>query len=700
MKQPDPEKRPRGISVAALRKAVADISVAALQKTAAIAHRLYRVLRVRWRRSWHEHLPVMIVLAAGTLLSLGGYLASRHYLEIDAQHEFDREASHHVRVVQNAIDTHLEAVQSATRFISGGEVEVDRWSFYDFAKAKFDFDNTRAFPGIQSVLWIPYVAHEERAGYERKARADGLFGFTVTESNFGEGLVEANDRPEYFPVDYAEPTEGNEKLLGFDMASVPVVLEALERARDTAALTVTPDLPIAVGNETRHAVLVVDPVYRKRPVPASVDGRRAALKGFVVGLINPADIVDRTVALYTTPAWLDMYLYDGTAGGEGDLLHFRPSPLRQSESWPITLSAVQRGRHMNEAHKVGDHGWSIVVSPVPGRMDFKTDATPYGVAAFGGLLTLLLAGYFVILRNRRRMIEEKVAERTAELSAANRSLANEVQQRKKVARALRKAKEEAEVANHAKSGFLAMISHELRTPLNAIIGFSEVLSAQMFGPLGHEKYTGYSEDIRSSGRHLLGLINNILDLTKVEANEFNLRRQDMNLAEVIDEVMRLFENQAQEAAQAIDLDLEKPLPLLHADPGAVRQILINLLSNALKFTPEGGLIGISARSDDDGGLTITVADNGIGIAKEDIDGIFQPFSQVDSSLARQYEGTGLGLPLTRSLVELHGGTIDIESAPQQGTTVRVTFEKDMVIPQDDTEPRRSEEGSDERVGLR
>jgi len=671
----------------------------ALQWAAARSHRLYRLLRVRWRRSWHEHLPVVIVLAAGTALSTGGYLASRHYLETDVQQKFDREASHHVKVVQNAIDTHIEAVRSATQFISGSEGEADRWNFYDFAKAKFDFENTPYFPGIESLLWIPHVPHEQRAAYEEKARTDGLFGFTVTERNFSAGIVEAKDRPEYYPVYYAEPTQPNEKLLGFDMASIPAVLEALVRARDTASLTVTQDLPIAVGEEIRRTVLVVDPVYRTRSVPTSAAGRRAALKGFIVGLIDPADIVDRTVALYTTPAWLDMYLYDDSANGEGDLLHFRPSPLRRSESWPITLSAVQRGRHMNVPHKVGDHGWSIVVSPVPGRMDFKTDATPYGVAAFGGLLTLLLAGYFVTLRNRRRMIEEKVTERTAELSAANRSLANEVQQRKKVARALRKAKEEAEVANHAKSGFLAMISHELRTPLNAIIGFSEVLSAQMFGPLGDEKYSGYAEDIRSSGRHLLGLINNILDLTKVEANEFNLRRQNMNLAETIDEVLRLFESQAQDAAQSIELDLEKPLPVLNADPGAIRQILINLLSNALKFTPEGGLVGISARLDDNGGLTISVTDNGIGIAQEDIDGIFQPFSQVDSSLARQYEGTGLGLPLTRSLVELHGGSIQIESVPRHGTTVCVSFDRDMVIPQDDRESRRSSAGSDSRIDL-
>jgi signal transduction histidine kinase len=677
-----------------------------LKKLAALSHRYYRIVRIRWRRRWREHLPVMIVLVAGAAISLGGFAASDHYLERAAQQRFIREASHHVAVVENAVDQHLEAIRMTAQFFSASEIEADRWNFYEFTIGQVndipglgDFPGMNSFPGIKNLQWIPYVPHDRRAAYEEKAQLDGFFKFSISERESGKGLVRAADRPAYLPVYYVQPTDGNDDLLGFDMATIPDALEALERARDAASLTVTPEIPISFGEDARRAVMAIEPVYRGRSVPGTVDGRRAALKGFVVAMLKPATIVDRTVSLYTTPAQLDMYLYDDSASADGGLLHYRPSQLRRSESWPITLGEVKRGRHRIVEHKVGDNSWSIVVAPVSGRFDFTTDWSPYGVAAFGAILTLILANYFVTQRNRRRLIEEKVSERTAELSAANRSLAKEVQERRRVARALRSAKEEAEVANHAKSGFLAMISHELRTPLNAIIGFSEILNEQMFGPLGNSKYSGYVKDIRNSGQHLLGLINNILDLTKVEANEFNLRRQHVNLAELVDEVLRLFAGQASTAAQQIELDLEKPLPALHADPGAIRQILINLVSNALKFTPDGGLIVVSARLDDNGRLTISVSDNGIGIPKEHIEGVFQPFSQVDSSLARKYEGTGLGLPLTKSLVQLHGGTIRIESMPRHGTTVIVTFGKDMVLPQDDSDGRGQGLGFDRSVNL-
>lgn len=685
---------------------LADRMLNGLRKCADLGRRYYRLVRVLWRRGWREHVPVVIVLVAGSAISLGGFVTSKHYLERADRHEFVREASHHVSVVENAIDRHLGAVRAAATFLSASETQIDRWSFYEFTIGEMpenpgieQFPGMDAFPGISSLQWIPLVPHSKRAEYEEEARVDGLFGFTISERVAGRGLVKARERPTYLPVYYVEPTDQNEGLLGFDMATIPAIRESLERARDTASLTVTQELSLSIGNYARRAVMAIQPVYRGRRIPASVDGRRSALHGFVVGMLDPASIVDRTVSLYTTPAWLDMYLYDESARTDGGLLYYRPSQLRRTQSWPVTLGEVKRGRYMEVEYPVGNHNWAILVARVPGHVNFETSATPYAVAGFGTVLTLILANYFVTQRNRRRLIEEKVAERTSELSAANRSLANEVQERKRVARALQRAKEEAEIASQAKSGFLAMISHELRTPLNAIIGFSEILDDEMFGPLGDKKYAGYVRDIRNSGQHLLGLINNILDLTKVEANEFNLRRQVVDLAEMIKEALRLFDGQARAAAQQIELDLEQPAPGLFADPGAIRQILINLLSNALKFTPEGGLIVVTTRRDDKGNLTLSVSDNGIGIPKNHIDGVFQPFSQVDNSLARRYEGTGLGLPLTKSLVQLHGGTIWIESVPRQGTTVYVTFKKNMVILQDKDGRLRAGKNLDPRLDL-
>ena len=235
--------------------------------------------------------------------------------------------------------------------------------------------------------------------------------------------------------------------------------------------------------------------------------------------------------------------------------------------------------------------------------------------------------------------------------------------------ALRAAREVAELANRAKSEFLANMSHELRTPLNAIIGFSEVILKEMFGPLANERYTGYVKDIYDSGTHLYELINDILDISKAEAGKLELHESTVAMADVVARCLRLVAERTEHALVTITTDIAEDLPKLVADERKLKQILINLLSNAVKFTPEGGAIDIAATVDPDGWMRLSVKDTGIGIAPEDIETVMAPFGQVDSRLARRYEGTGLGLPLTKSLVELHGGTIAIESEVDVGTTV-------------------------------
>jgi signal transduction histidine kinase len=277
-----------------------------------------------------------------------------------------------------------------------------------------------------------------------------------------------------------------------------------------------------------------------------------------------------------------------------------------------------------------------------------------------------------------------VVDRTAELleaTASNASLEQEIRERKRVERELRSAKDQAEVANRSKSEFLAMVSHELRTPLNAVIGFSEMLILETFGPVGDKRYAEYSEDIRNSGLHLLSLINNILDLSKVEANQFQLVDQNVDIAELISEAHLYVRDRADAVGIKIKTDVPKSLPQIYGDDRALKQILINLLSNAVKFTGRGGKVSLSAKLVSDGRLVLTVSDTGIGIAEADFKAIFQPFTQVDSSLSRQYEGTGLGLPLTKSLVELHGGELKLQSKSGVGTTVQVFLPKKRVLNQ-------------------
>lgn len=236
---------------------------------------------------------------------------------------------------------------------------------------------------------------------------------------------------------------------------------------------------------------------------------------------------------------------------------------------------------------------------------------------------------------------------------------------------LRLAMERADAASRAKSRFLANMSHELRTPLNAIIGFSEVIQSEIFGPVGNEKYRQYAEDIHSSGEHLLDLINDVLDLAKVEADAFEPSDERIDLNALAASVMRILEPQARKGHVALANRLGDECPPISADRRALKQILLNLVSNGIKFTRNGGTVTLSCGRDDDGGLFVCVADTGEGMCKEEIPVALQPFGRTDSAMTRASEGTGLGLPLSKLLIEAHGGELVIKSERNVGTEVFV-----------------------------
>ena len=239
-------------------------------------------------------------------------------------------------------------------------------------------------------------------------------------------------------------------------------------------------------------------------------------------------------------------------------------------------------------------------------------------------------------------------------------------------RALRKALAEAEEASRAKSSFLAAMSHELKTPLNAVLGFSEIIKDEVLGPIQPQRYRAYASDIHASGTRLLAIISDVLDVARLSGGAITLNARPYPVAALCDEAVTMARI-ATEDHREIALGVAPGLPLVDVDPQRLRQSLSNLLSNALKFTPEGGRIALKAWQDGDGGIRFSVRDSGIGMDREKIAAALEAFRQLDGSLARRFEGAGLGLAITKSLVELHGGTLAIESAIGAGTTVTIAL---------------------------
>lgn len=331
------------------------------------------------------------------------------------------------------------------------------------------------------------------------------------------------------------------------------------------------------------------------------------------------------------------------------------------------------GKHLLE---IGDRGWdnenlrTLLLKVLPQH----TTVEDYEIEANWPTL-----GPRVMLVNARRIYQEREGIELILMSMSD------ITDRKRAEQALERAKEAAEEANRIKSLFLAKMSHELRTPLNAILAFSEVIKDQLFGERAAAKYVEYATDIHTSGHLLLELIDDLLDLSKIEAGEYEMHDDVLFLRELVLEIVRVIEPLAIAKRLSLVVDMADDLPQLRADKRAIRQMAFNLLSNAVKFTCEGGTITVHAfvRAENPIGLSISVEDTGIGLAPGDVAKALTPYGQIDGHFGFIHrgsgKGTGLGLPIAQSLIELHGGRLAINSRVGSGTTVTLSFPQERVI---------------------
>lgn len=323
-----------------------------------------------------------------------------------------------------------------------------------------------------------------------------------------------------------------------------------------------------------------------------------------------------------------------------ELLHLEPAVSRVGLTYPDLLRSADKGgltrewRDVEARHHLACDGRKVVSLP-----DGRWLGIGHRRAGLGGVVTTLI-----------------------DLTSFKQ---NEIE--------LLRATAKAEDASRSKSEFLAMMSHELRTPLNAILGFAEIFMSEMFGPHTDQRYKTYAKDIHEGGQHLLQVINNILDLSKVEAGRFELDIAPCSLPDLAHSVVRLMKARADEAGLKVRIETAPDLPLLQGDQRVIRQMMLNLLGNSIRFTNSGGSVTISLSTDDQGAQVLAVSDTGIGIAAEDIPRVLEPFGQADAGLARRQDGTGLGLPLVNSFIALHDGTLDLTSEPDKGTVVTLRF---------------------------
>lgn len=687
------------------RKPAIDGLPAGLRKSLETAWALVSVTYKRANLYLRGHFPTALVLVLGILISSTGFLLTSNHYQNRSQRAFDRPAAHYTAILSQSIDRYLEVINSVGTFMAASN-EVDRWEFFALVGKSLP-----RFPGIQALEWIPRVPAEKRSDYEKQGEKDGLYGFQFTEKDTLGNTVPAREREEYYPVYYVEPFEGNQGILGFDLASNPESRRILDRARDTGQMIAAQQVDLVQADDDQAAFLTVLPIYDSKTEPATVVDRQKALVGFVLGVFRFSDMIEVALRNFTSADALDIYLYDAAANPEDRLIYFHPSPLRQDSAAPLPEDEVYEGLYSSTAYNVAGREWSIVVKPAPGHFVDDASLMSWGVAAVGLLLTALLLQYLISSASRTRIIELSVTQRTGELVQSNQALGAEIQERKRAEQdRVALERELAQIQKMESLGTLAGgIAHEINSPVqyvgenlgflrDSVAGLSQVLS----------KYRILAETAESEGV----LRDEVAEVAAtIEATNLEFLRQEMPASidqslegiERISEIVRAireFSHPGAKEKTAIDInraiattltvannqtkyvadvetDFDTSLPPVACLPGEFNQAILNLLVNAAHAIEETaserkGRITLATRGLGNQ-VEIRISDTGVGIPDAIRKKIFDPFF----TTKEPGKGTGQGLAICHTIItKKHGGTINVESEPGKGTTFIVCLPLD------------------------
>jgi signal transduction histidine kinase len=561
-----------------------------------------------------SHVPLTVLLASLTLtLATTALLWSNARAHDEARLE---------NAVQSATDRIVARMEAYVALLRGGaalfaadEVARAEWQRY-VARLRI----AALHPGIQGVGYSERIPPDSLDAVAARMRAQGVPGFRLWPDTA---------RAEHHAILYLEPLDRrNQAALGFDMFTEPTRRAAMARARDRAepALSGRVRLVQEIDEDVQPGFLVYLPVYRGGAIPATLEERRAALQGFVYAPFRADDLFAGIFGTEELPR-VAFRVFDGVARDTGDLIFDSRRGQAGGEETASRLSVAV-------GLELAGHPWTLEFAPTEAFETASRGRLVPAALLAGVLASLLLFG---LARGQERARAEAEAARA-----------------------------EAEEANHAKAGFLAAMSHELRTPLNAIGGYVDLLDMGIHGPLNEQQRRALDR-IGINQRQLLALIQDILAFARLEAGQVAFDLETLNASEVLESIEPLVEPLAQlRGIRYRVVPCDVPLHFV-GDPERVRQILVNIIGNAVKFTPQGGAIRVACSAEGDL-VGIAVADTGPGIPPEKQEAIFHPFVQVERRLNRPQEGIGLGLAISRDLATAMGGRLEVESAPGEGST--------------------------------
>ena len=600
------------------------------------------------RRRLSVTVPLVLVLVMITLF----FLSATRWEQASAISQFERRAHELSEAIKKDLRAHLDVLYSVQSFIMATP-KINRHNFADYVGPYL-----RRHSSILALAWNPYVSRRQRLYYEKSGRREGFEKFQITEKGANGSIIRASKRADYVPVSYVEPLAGNERALGYDMASDPVRFEALTRARDSGKPTATGWINLAHGTVRQPAFVVFLPVYRDNQLTQSANQRHRFLLGYATAVFRISDIVSVALKPFTHEE-LELTLGDtGTPPSERVNLLYS---VREQKVEASTVTPKSGPVRWSTSLDVAGRIWNLRFSPTPAFLAPNRSRRFWVTGAVGLLISALLSGYLLVATGHTYEVEKLAAQLQTQTSELTR-------------------------ANKVKEEFLSVMSHELRTPLAVMTGYLGVIQDGTLGDV-NPKQKEILDKVFEQADDQLTMVNDILQVTLMESAKIGAERHQVNLPKFLETLKENYSSYG-DITVGLKWNYSADLPSIITDRTKLKQILQNLVNNAIKFTDRGE-VSISARHYP-GIKTVEfkVSDTGVGISKKALPFIFDKFWQGDSTDPRSRGGVGLGLYIVKRFTEFLKGEVSVNSKPGKGSTFTVKIPAIASFPSLGTEPSR------------